>query len=70
MQPTIAGIVLAPLAQPVPGLMEYLSGNLGVAARQLDLNEIVQSQPPLDAAQQALCLMAIGAAMRTEKKIL
>ena len=70
MQPPIAGIVLAPLAQPVPGLMEYLSGNLGVAARQLDLNEIVQSQPPLDAAQQANCLMAIGAAMRMEKKIL
>jgi MSHA biogenesis protein MshI len=70
VQPPIAGIVLAPSAQPVPGLVEYLSANLGVAGRELNLNDIIQSDIVLDAAQQAHCLMAIGAALRTEKKTL
>jgi len=70
MQPPIAGIVLAPLQQPVPGLVEYFGANLGIPSRVLDLNEVVQSDSPLEVAQQVNCLMAIGAAMRTEKKIL
>lgn len=70
VQPPIAGIVLAPSPQPVPGLVEYLATHLGVAGRVLDLNDIIQSDTVLDAAQQANCLMAIGAALRTEKKTL
>ena len=70
VQPPIAGIVFAPMKTVPEGLCEYVSNNLGVPTRILDLNEIIKTDKELDAEQQVECLMAIGAAMRSEKKTL
>lgn len=67
MQPPVAGIVLAPQEQPLPGLTDYLRQALGVPARFLDLAEVIDlGAVPLSARQQAQCLPAIGAALRQE----
>jgi MSHA biogenesis protein MshI len=69
-QPPVAGLVLAPTEQPIPGLDDYLGQSLGLPVRQLDLGEIVACDTPLDSHQQAHCLAAVGAALRQEPKTL
>jgi len=69
-QPNVAKIVLSPTEEPIPGLVEYLSRNTGVTTEILDVNDIVDSAEPLGVQQQARCLLAIGAALRQEKKSL
>ncbi|MBL1276589.1 MAG: hypothetical protein COB30_010905 [Ectothiorhodospiraceae bacterium] len=66
-QPPVAGLVIAPTEVPVEGLDEYLNQALGMSVRHLDLSEILECKAPLSAAQQALCLPAIGAALRQEQ---
>ncbi len=65
-QPPVAGLVLAPTEEPVPGLDEYINQALGLSVRHLDIAEIVDCESPLSAAQQAHCLPAIGAVLRQE----
>ena len=60
----IGSLVIAPLTVEIPGIEEKLSELLGIQVRELDLNEIVQPQVPLDRDKQAGCFTAIGAAMR------
>jgi len=60
----IGSLVIAPLPIEIPDIEEKLSGLLGVLVRELDMNEIVQSQVPLDRERQAECFTAIGAALR------
>ena len=69
-QPVAAKILISPTEEAVPGLAEYIGRNTGIATAILDLNDIVDSAEPLDALQQARCLLAIGAALRQEKKTL
>ena len=69
-QPNVAKILISPTEEAIPGLAEYLSRNIGIATSILDVNEIVDSSTPLDAQRQAQCLLAIGAALRQEKKAL
>jgi len=66
-QPPVAGLVLAPMAEPVPGLGDYINQALGLSVRHLDITEIVDCETPLSATQQAHCLPAIGAALRQEQ---
>jgi len=66
--PPLKGVVLAPTDTEIPGLVDYLGFNLGLNCRVLDINEIISSKVPLEIQQQAHCLMAIGAALRQEKK--
>jgi MSHA biogenesis protein MshI len=66
-QPPVAGLVLAPTEEPVPGLDEYINQALGLSVRHLDLAEIVDCESPLSVAEQAHCLPAIGAALRQEQ---
>ena len=66
VQPPVAGLVLAPMEVPVPGLDDYLHQALGLSVRYLDIGEVVDCEQPLSAAQQAHCLPAIGAALRQE----
>jgi len=66
--PPLKGVVLAPTDTEIPGLVDYLGFNLGLGCRVLDINEIINSKVPLEAHEQAHCLMAIGAALRQEKK--
>ena len=65
-QPPVAGLVLAPTEEPVPGLDEYINQALGLSVRHLDITEIVDCDSSLSASQQAHCLPAIGAALREE----
>ncbi|MEW6647555.1 MAG: pilus assembly protein PilM [Pseudomonadota bacterium] len=68
--PPISGLVIAPLAQPVPGLAGYLGGNLGLPVRMLDLNTVLDCEQTLSDELQAHCLPAIGAALRVEERTL
>lgn len=70
VQAPISSVVFAPTPVEIPGLTQYVSSSLGVAARNLDLNEIINSDKPIEYQQQADCLLAIAAAMRVEKKTL
>lgn len=66
-QPPVAGLVLAPTEEPVPGLGEYINQALGLSVRHLDIAEIVDCELPLSTSQQAHCLSAIGAVLRQEQ---
>ena len=70
VQPPISGIVFTPMREEPEGLIEYISTNLGVTTRVLDLNDVIESDTQIEHEQQVECLLAIGAAMRSEKKSL
>lgn len=63
-QPPIAGIVFTPLAEPIPGLFDYVKQSLGVDVRELDMAEVVEVADDVGRAGLAQCVVAIGAAMR------
>ena len=66
-QPPVSSVVLTPLEQPLPGAINYLSSQLGLPVRQLDLNAMIDCETHLDDAMQARCLATIGAALRVEE---
>lgn len=67
---SVRHLVLAPLAKPVPGLLEHLRANLGVTADVMDLAQLLDSDVELTPDLQARCLMTIGAALRHEERVL
>lgn len=68
--PAVAGLVLVPMAQHIPGMMGYIAGNLGVPVRMLDLNALVECEQTLSDELQSQCILAIGAALRQENRAL
>ncbi len=68
--PQVAGLVIAPLEEPVPGLLNYISEHLGIPVRMLDLNALVQSEQLLSDKLQSQCLLPVGAALRESNKAL
>jgi len=68
--PPVSGLVLAPLTQPIPGLLGYLGSNLGLPVRMLDLNTVLDCEQTLSDELQGRCLPAIGAALRVEERAL
>jgi MSHA biogenesis protein MshI len=68
--PPVASLVLAPMVEEIPPLMPYLSSNLGIPVRMLDLNAVLDCPQHLDDALQSRCLLAIGAALRQEERAL
>jgi len=66
----IRHLVLAPLAEPIPDFVEYLSANLNVTVDSMDLAALLDSNVELTPALQARCLTTIGAALRQEVKAL
>lgn len=68
--PPVAGLVIAPLEEPVPGMQNYIASNLGVPVRMLDLNAILQCDQILSDQLQSQCLLPIGAALRESNKAL
>ncbi|MFU8838177.1 MAG: pilus assembly protein PilM [Thiohalomonadaceae bacterium] len=68
--PPVASLVLAPMVEEIPPLMPYLSSNLGIPVRMLDLNAVLDCPQHLDDAMQSRCLLAIGAALRQEERAL
>lgn len=65
-QPPIASLLIAPSEIPLPFLQPYLSENLGVQVRNLDLGELLDSREKFDEDTQARCMMAVGASLRME----
>lgn len=65
-----SAVLLAPLERPLPVLEQHLRENLSVPVRTLDVGELLETAMPLDAARQARCLLAIGAALRREERAL
>lgn len=65
-QPPIASLLVAPSEIPLPFLQPYLSANLGVPVRNLDLSELLDSREKIDEEAQARCMMAVGASLRME----
>lgn len=63
-QAPIRSLVMAPLPEPVSGLIDYLAANTGLMVRELDLNPLLGESLNLERAVQAQCLPAIGAALR------
>ena len=68
--PPVSGLVIAPTESPVPGMLGYLSSNLGLPVRLLDLNTVLECEQTLGDALQARCFEAIGAALRVEERAL
>jgi len=69
-QPQVSGLVIAPGAKEVPGMAEYLSRQLGLPARVLDVNTLIDVTTVLDQQAQSQCLLAIGTALRKESVII
>jgi len=63
-QPPIQALVLAPLPTPIPGLADEISNQLGMKVRELDVNEILSVEQPVERSLQSKFLSAIGAALR------
>ena len=63
-QTSIQSLVIAPLPRVIPGLLDYIASNLGIQVRELDLNPLIEPQVLMERHLQALCLPAIGAALR------
>jgi MSHA biogenesis protein MshI len=68
--PPVSGLVLVPMAQPIPGMMEYITGRLGVPMHMLDLNAFIESEQTISDELQSQCLLSIGAALRQENRAL
>ncbi len=69
-QAPIRHLVVAPMAVQIPGMTEYLARQLGLSARMVDLNAVIDSPSFLDPELQARCTPIIGEALRVEEKAL
>jgi MSHA biogenesis protein MshI len=65
-QAPIAAITLCPVPGPAPQIAEQLEQQVGVPVHKLQLGDIVELRETVDDEQLAHCLLAIGAALRTE----
>jgi MSHA biogenesis protein MshI len=69
-QPPITRIAIAPAGARADTLAEDLRRETGLEVEALDLNRLLHCSQPVDAATQATCLLAIGAALREEHRSL
>ena len=69
-QAQINHLALAPMTKEIPGLVDYLKTNLNVSVITMDLLKLMECDVQMTAAQQSLCLTALGAALRQEEKAL
>lgn len=63
---TPSSIVLTPAARLVHGLREGLAESTGLPVRGLDLDMLMPGGIKVPPERQAMCLLAVGAALRTE----
>jgi MSHA biogenesis protein MshI len=69
-QAPVTTLALAPLPAPVPGLVEHLRANLGLAVQEIDLRALLACPGDLPLELQARCLPTLGAALRHEEAAL
>lgn len=65
-QPQVSAIVISPLGREVPGMLDYLSSQVDVPVRILNVNELIDVDTPVSEEMQSKCMLAIGAALRQE----
>ena len=65
-QPQVSSLVMTPIGKDIPGITEYLSEQLQIPARILDVNELIDVSETIPASVQSRCLLAIGTALRQE----
>lgn len=65
-QPQVSSLVMTPIGKEIPGVTEYLSEQLQIPARILDVNELIDVDKPISSLEQSRCLLAIGTALRDE----
>lgn len=65
-QPQVSSLVMTPIGKEIPGITEYLSEQLQIPARMLDVNDLIDTDEPIPASVQSRCLLAIGTALRQE----
>lgn len=63
----IGDLVITPQPEPIEELEQHLRDNLSVNVQALNLQDLLDIALPLDAADQAQYLTAIGAALRREE---
>lgn len=69
-QAPITHLLITPLAELIPGLVDSLSSSIGLKVRMLELAEIVDGADKVPADQIGESVLAIGAALRHESKAL
>lgn len=73
-QPPITHLAITPPeqnpAQDITRTVQYLATHLGIAVRQLDINQVLHCDPPLGRALQARSVLSVGAALRVEGRAL
>lgn len=69
-QPQVSAIVIAPLPREVPGIAEYITEQLEIPTRIIDVNALIDADIPVDKGLQSECMLAIGAALRQEPQVL
>lgn len=69
-QAPITHLLITPLAEPLPGLIESLGSSIGLKVRMLELAELVDGADKVPADQIGESVLAIGAALRSETKTL
>ena len=69
-QPPILRIAISPFSDRAQALAEGLNRDTGFEVSSLDLNTLLDCATPIDPQTQAACLMAVGAAIREERRSL
>ena len=65
-QAPITHITLCPLPVAIPDLAERLAQQTGIGVHELRLEDLVEAATPVDSERYAHCLLAIGAALRSD----
>lgn len=65
-QPQVSAIVISPLSKEVPGMLDYVSSQVDIPVRTLNVNELIDVTEPVSTNMQSQCILAIGAALRQE----
>jgi MSHA biogenesis protein MshI len=67
-QPPITRIAISPTGPRAEALADELKRETGFEVTALDLNAVLQCAAPIDAGTQSACLLAVGAALREERR--
>lgn len=69
-QPPIQRIAISPYCERAQALAQTLNRDTGFEVSAVDLNSLLDCTTPLDTQTQAACVMAVGAAIREERRSL
>ena len=64
--PPVSSLIITPLSRELPGVARYMSEQLDIPARMLDVATLIDTEQELNSQLQSQCILAIGAALRSE----